>query len=87
MKTLYIFCMHFQLPDDFDGGDPDALRLLADYMDSVEHPTRAEKVKGGSTKELDKENVKEIRTRLYSEYLETVKEGKRLLGGIIIDER
>lgn len=35
MKILNFGILYFSLPDDFDGGFSDALRLLADYHDSV----------------------------------------------------
>ena len=84
MKTLYISGLCFNLPHNFDGSDSEALHLLSAYMDEVEHPKNAAVLAGH--KELDALNHGEVRTRVWEDYLEGVKEGKRLCGDIQVNE-
>ena len=60
--------MYFVLPDKFEGSFPDALRLLADYLETP-------------TKKLKKGNgAKFCSHTIWDEFLKTVKAGGKTLG-------
>lgn len=44
MKILYAEFIAFALPDDFNGGLSDALRLLADYHEEVEREGKPQEI-------------------------------------------
>lgn len=64
---------YFKLPNDFDGGLSDALRLLADYHDRPETKKR---------KEVSDGNADDY----WAEFLNDIKNGNRVTMGISISE-
>ena len=71
MKVLGHFAF-FLLPDDFDGGLSDALRLLADYHEG----------EGASRREIQEmpEGHAESRRRLFADFLKELKNDRKHVG-------
>ena len=86
MKTLVLYMTFFRLPDDFDGGISDALRLMADYHDHVTGggPDSVEKgVANGVTTSTDVSidlPFSEVIGIAFDKFINAIEEGKRLNG-------
>lgn len=82
MKVLTIDALFFKLPDDFEGGLSDALRVMADYHD-------APKTREGQKRETNTDRStpwRQMRDKMWLEFLEQIKGGQRLRGSVCICE-
>lgn len=80
MKALVLQTVHFKLPDDFAGTLSDALRLLADYHDSMtgsplQTCTRLEDTLAGMS-------FKAANVALFEQFLDAINNGRRLVGTV-----
>jgi hypothetical protein len=73
-KKVFYMDAFFHLPDDFGGGISDALRLMANYHDSVKNTSKQEMEKGIDDKchPTYEEN--------WNYFLNAVKNGKKIQG-------
>jgi len=82
MKALVLQTVHFKLPDDFTGTMSDALRLLADYHDSMtgsplQSCTRLE----DNIADL---SFKAANVALFEQFLDCLQQGRRFVGTVQI---
>lgn len=81
MKALILQTVHFKLPDDFTGTLSDALRLLADYHDSVTGDPRSCTKLDNNIAEM---SFKAANVALFEQFLDCLEQGRRLVGTVQI---
>lgn len=80
MKILSFGILYFHLPDDFDGGFPDALRALADYHESVAGTPKQEI---GEPKDFPPElTVNDHEEKIWNEFWDVVHTSDRRVHGM-----
>ena len=85
MKALIITSLCFKLPDDFQGGLADALRLMADYHESAEARFGSQVQVAGKSDKVD--DLIEIplglaMAKTFDMFVDEVASGKRLVGSL-----
>lgn len=78
LKVLFIKDFYFKLPDDFNGGLSDALRLYADYHDEVKN-TDKHKIEDG-------EKLSEDDVSIWYHFLDSIEKGQKMTGCLSISE-
>lgn len=82
MKVFTIDALFFKLPDNFEGGMSDALRAMADYHDEP-------KTREGQERKKNTDRSapwRQMRDKMWFEFLEQIKGGQRLRGSVCICE-
>jgi hypothetical protein len=79
MRSLVIDAAHFRLPDNFNGGLSDALRLLADYHDDKHKLAEITVVKNDPGNILDMTH-RQARALLFDQFLDGITKGRRFTG-------
>lgn len=79
MKALSIKQAYFRLPDNFDGGLSDALRLLADYHDEVASKSSTPAVVEADPELLNR-TFKEVDNVLFDRFIQSIQQNKRFVG-------
>ena len=82
MKVLVLQTIHFKLPDDFEGNLSDALRVLADYHDSMTGtPQQDLRLLEDSVGEM---SFRKANAVLFERFLDSVRDGRRCVGTVQI---
>ena len=78
LKVLTVENFYFKLPDDFNGGLSDAIRLYADYHDEVKNTDKHEI---DDNDELPKDSIS-----MWYHFLDSIENGQKMTGCISISE-
>lgn len=80
LKVLTIKDFYFKLPDDFDGGLSDALRLYADYHDEVKNTDK-------HTNDPVNKELSDTDIEMWYGFLDIIEGGnKKMIGNLSISE-
>lgn len=82
MKILAMYMTYFRLPDDFSGSISDALRMMADYHDSVNGRGSVSSNKSSICRKMPPldSSLSEAFGLTFDEFIEAVQDGKRFSG-------
>ena len=82
MKVLVLQTVHFKLPDDFEGTLSDALRVLADYHDSMTGTPQQDLRL--LEDDIGEASFRKANAILFDRFLDSIQDGRRCVGTIQI---